>query len=291
MAEKRKRRSKKISQPVNPNANLPPSGLDFKTPPKPPTASVDAAQVASAGAIQKDQETRTQAQKLLDSQRESVAMLTAVKEAIDRLPDMRDSLAEKGYWYGDNMIDSGDILQKLEAEGTNMLENMAQDLDNLGSGEFIVSLEGGADQYQQCPRSIEWVVSATKHLPEKVSSGLSSANCMGTLRTFDMKSLKAARELLAAGQESRVERSFRKIVQDEAEDLRRFSLRYYTVPEDWTGGGGLSFQDGDGVTSVEAKRDRLVVWNSCETMVRQDPWEGMENSPVASCIDLHLVKN
>lgn len=317
MAEKRKRRSKRIAQSgASPQQqNLPPSKLDFKTPPKPvqPTTAVQQQETALQQPSDDDTTTTTttttatKAQQLIDSQRKSVAMLTAVKQAIDRLPaqEMESSLAEKGFWYGDNILDSLEILQELESEGNRMLEFMTQDLNRLGSGEFIVEVKGGEDQYQQCPRIIEWVVSTTKHLPERFKNDSSSSvlldasRTMATLRTFDFKTLQASRQLLMTeGAAELPERPFGTTVTDPETDLRRISLCYYLVPPDWSEdcGGGLSFcsskKDMEDITSVAAKRDRLVVWKSCDQLVRQDAFTGMMDggrSTVASCIELHLV--
>lgn len=315
MAEKRKRRANKrlpLPKPAtdSPATDLLPSGLDFKSK-RPPTYNSAGAVVASQEDAQNGggEATLTKAQRLLQSQRESVAMLTAVRECVEALPadEIKAALAEQGYYCCDDFLKDDLILDQLSAEGVALLQMMTQDfVANLGSGEYVCSLQGGGDQYVVSPRSVEWVVSVTKHLAAhlKMSESLSATNCIASMRTFDRKALAASLALLTG--ESNIteavnasaQRPFGTIVNDVETDLRRLSLVYYLVDAAWDaavsggsdGGGGMSFQSSEEI--VHPKRDRLVLFQSNSCIFQKQVWRGREDAPFASCIELHLlVKN
>jgi len=282
MAEKRKRRSEKVRRRPD-SSNLPECKLDFKAPPKPPTASVTVTEQSDSAPE------RTKAQALLESQRSSVDTLTTVRKAIESLDgiSMQHALDGIGYWYIDNLLPF-ELVSALENEGQHMLHEdlMQQDVNQLGYGEYIAAIAGGEDQYRHCPRSVELVVSTTKHFP---LSGLSDSKCMATMRTFDHQVRKAAQQLLTGGEstegESGQDGSF-VVIADKKDDLRQVSMCFYCVPEKWQteNGAGMSFCTGSGIQHVDAKRNRLVVWNSA-SKVRQEPWYGADGS----CIVLHLI--
>ncbi|GKY91825.1 hypothetical protein MPSEU_000154100 [Mayamaea pseudoterrestris] len=139
---------------------------------------------------------------------------------------------------------------------------MQADMDAIGLGEYVTSIQGGQDQYRQCPRSIEFIVSATKHFP---GDHLDKTKTMATMRTFSRKSWLASVQLLTGKNESYSEpevfwKPFRTVRIDD-NDARRLSMIYFAVPVGWEFGGRLSFRD-ESREVVEARRDRLVIWKS-----------------------------
>jgi hypothetical protein len=302
MAERRKRRAAKNKSATQTKETLPQCKLDFKT--KQPISisgmgpmSDDEAMTATSEGLDASK-TKTKAQQLIDAQRASVAMLTHVKEKILELPTpiIQEALNENGYIVIDGFLGNDDnCISVLQEEGRSMLRNMEADLANLGSGEYTVALRGGEEQYTQCPRSVEFVVSSTKHMPGQLGDeSLDDNASMTTLRTFDRKALKASLALLTGNEdEDLINESKRPfgIIASEENDQRKISLLYYIVSPTWDDscGGGLTFE-GDGAT-VEAKRDRLVIMKSDTCSFRRDPWKGSDEDEnmVGTCLELHLV--
>jgi hypothetical protein len=209
---------------------------------------------------------------------------------------------------------------------------MSEDMDRLAAGEYCCALAGGQDQYVACPRSIELVVSTTKHLNKAVlSTGgeenapfagvvLDDSKCQADMRTFDRQAWKAAQVLFTGestptddmdqvsnssantgsndGDDTSAARPFGRTVTGDIDgqaDRRKISLCYYLVPENWSHGGDMVFQqkNADDKTTeviVPAVRDRLVIWKSDTALHRQEPWEGSDDMPLASCIELHLIE-
>jgi hypothetical protein len=369
MAEKRRQRAKRLparpvsSTPRRPESDAPnpdqakgtsqsvsdePAAAEVKettasTTPSSSTAASDMDDDDYADSIE------TKAQQLLRSQRESVAMLTLVRERLEALPaaDIQLALEQQGFWYSDSdtdtatdagFLDSQKISRELQQEGVTLYESgaMSVDMDRLAAGEYSCLLAGGADQYATCPRSIELVVSTTKHVNKAVlskdekasasaSAVLDDTKCMASMRTFDRQAWKAAQVLLTgkststgiddmdqdgnssanAGSsnddddDSSVARPFGRTVTNDIDgqkDRRKISLCYYLVPENWSHGGDMVFQqkttsDGENTeVHVPAVRDRLVIWKSDTAMHRQEPWKGTDDMPLASCIELHLIE-
>jgi hypothetical protein len=286
MAEKLKRRSANTrnSRQNNPYENLPPSKLDFK---KSGTSSPTVVDPATAA---------NQAKELLASQRKSVDMLTMIRERVEALPadDILSALDSSGYFVADGFLGDETILSQLQAEAVSLYEGeeMEVDTSNLGSGEYIVPIQGGKEQYAKCPRSVELVVSTTKHIPEATESmKLDASACMATLRTFDRKAFKASVGLLTGSDDNDVplpEQAYGKVVMEE-DDKRKLTLHYYLLPESWNKscGGGLTFESGGSVT---AQRDRLVILKSDTTLFKKVPWSGSDENAIGSCIELHLVR-
>jgi hypothetical protein len=251
--------------------------------------------------------TLTKAQELLQRQRESVAMLTLVREKVEALPvnEICDALQRDGFYIHDNLLlghddsstddhpaDSDDnrcssgissvILENMQQEGVALLyTSFSQaDVQYLALGEYTCSLQGGEEQYKTSPRSIEWVVSVTKHLPELLNNKkhsdddhdysdddvirkfktnkLDPQKCIALMRTFDRKARIAARKLLVAAvdenesdsddAEELAPRPFVLAATKGETDLKQLSMRYYLVPSDWDSlrhGGGLAFQKGN----------------------------------------------
>mmetsp|Transcript_12883 Transcript_12883/g.30564 ORF Transcript_12883/g.30564 Transcript_12883/m.30564 type:complete len:341 (+) Transcript_12883:67-1089(+) len=289
MTEKRRRRQAKQQTRDKSYENLPPTKLDFMS-----EVSEDD---DSPERFKDPTEAAEKAKDLLKSQRESVDMLTMVTEKLKALPtaEILSALSKNEFFVVDDFLCSEGTLASLEAEAHSMFENEEMEMDtaNLGAGEYIVSIKGGKEQYNKCPRSVELVVSTTKHVPDVLESlALDGSACMATFRAFDNKTLKASMNLLLGNGEKEINsstRDFGKVV-DGPEDMRRLTLFYYIVPPTWseTCGGGLIFEN----ASVSAKRDRLVIWKSDSTLFKKELWKGDgDSNTFGSCIELHLVSN
>ncbi|VEU38345.1 unnamed protein product [Pseudo-nitzschia multistriata] len=261
------------------------------------------------------------AKELLKAQRDSVNMLTMVKECImDRLSqsEFQATLQENGFAVVEDFLGSGSdnnddktaspasILSQLQEEGSQMLEKggMEVDMANLGKGLYIAPVAGGEEQYTTCPRMVEIVVSTTKHVPEVFGDEsneaakplkLDASACMATLRTFDRKALKASTALLTGSEN--VDDVLDKvipfsIVADQVDDQRKLSLYYYIVPDNWDKacGGGLEFESGE---KFYAKNDRLIVFYSDVTKQKDIAWRGSDDAPekmIGNVLELHLVR-
>jgi len=321
MAERRKRRSTKSLGGPNPYADLPSPNLDFSR------DEVDKAdepiKVANPEAAAK------KAKELLRAQRESVNMLTKVKEQIvDRFSDVefRKALETDGFAVVDGFFNkdgddaSASILDQLRQEGATMLDDGDTEVDtaNLGKGQYVITIKGG-DQYAKCPRMVEIVVSSTKHISETFGESedeenasdddgpesghepsildLDASACMATLRIFDRKALKASLVLLTGSDDDSAldvpgKEATLAVIADQEDDKRRLSLHYYIVPSAWNEqcGGGLEFEGG---ARVDAKEDRIVVFYSDKTKCKAIPWKGSDDSPelaIGNSIELHLIE-
>lgn len=264
MAERRKRRQQKSLGGPNPYADLPSPKLDFSSgveEPKEESIHVPNPEAAAE-----------KAKELLKAQRDSVNMLTMVKERIlERLTDaeFRTNLETNGYAVVDGFLggggddESSSILDQLLEEGNVMLAEGGMEVDtaNLGKGQYIVPIAGGEKQYASCPRMVEIVVSATKNIPEAFGENdseggsaileLDDSACMVTLRSFDRKALKASLVLLKGNEDDStldadMEAVPLAVIADRENDQRKLSLHYFIVPSSWTGdcGGGLEFKGG-----------------------------------------------
>lgn len=296
MAEKRARRTSRQQREIN----LPKRSKKVVLVDEPSVgqASFQPPEQQAEKAVTSD--TMTKAQEFIERQRRSVAMLTLVREKIEKIPaeEVAKTLSDQGYYVVDNFLNDEEIVQELQDEAITLLDNgMVPDMDNLASGEYVGPMKGGEEQYVICPRSVEWVVSVTKHFGSMVlpDMNLDSGSCLGSMRTFDKQAFDAAKELLA-GNGTTVEdalenrqAAFQCLVNaSDASDHRRLSLRYYLVPSEWKLGGGIEFES-NGL--VEATRDRLVVWKSTETPMRGQPWKGDDSHRFGSCIELDLVQS
>lgn len=282
-AEKRKRRGKRL--PPRPLSGKP---VNFNKPVKEePIAKRSETPEEQAPPMKR-------AEALLEAQRKSVGMLTLVRERVESLnyDDIQLSLETRGYFVVDDFLNNDDIVNELQNEGEALFKNdrMEVDLQHLGSGEYVCMIEGGEGQYTECPRSVELVVSATKHMsPAFEGKELNPSACMATMRYFDRKARLASLELLQGkGNDiDMLERPFG-IMGSEENDARRISLLYYPISNYWHDEGGVTFED-TGET-IPAKRDRLILLKSETCRCRQEPWKGKEGLESASCVELHLVK-
>lgn len=312
MAERRKvRQSKSRGEGrTNPFADLPPSKLDWRA-----TAEreEDAGNKNEPIRAANPTEAAEKAKALLKAQRDSVKMLTLVKERFDETISnasadgqnkVFDDLTTHGFAVIDSFLNDEDTLAQMVDEGKEMLVEGEMEVDtaNLGTGEYITALQGGEKQYTVCPRMVELVVSSTKHVPAAFEGydgddntlELDDSACMATLRAFDRKALKASLALLTGAEDDNVldaaDKSLKPVTSG-ADDQRRLSLFYYVLPEEWDEdcGGGLVFESG----SVSAKRDRLVIFFSKSTKMRAIPWKGNDSSTamtLGNSIEIHLVK-
>lgn len=287
MAEKRRQRQSKSSYKTEDFSHLPKSKLDFQS--SDGGAANDSPQEMSNPA-----EAAEKAQDLLKAQRASVDMLTMVRERVEALPseEVISNLESNGYFVVDDFLGNAGVVLQMEAEAQHIYgaDKMEVDMGNLGGGEYTLPLTGGSEQYIECPRLIEWVVSTTKHVPDQFEPfTLDAGACMATLRTFDRNAFQASLALLTGSNEVKTaDKPFELVLTDE-EDMRRLSLKYYVLPETWDPecGGGMEFESGG---SVAAKRDRLVIWKSDSCSFRTTNWKGGDSNTLGSCIELHLVK-
>jgi hypothetical protein len=358
MAERLKKRHSKArgaidgGEHISPFADLPRTVLDSQEQqPKPSTTTKSDAPIR----VKNPTAAAEKAKELLRAQRESVNMLTFVKDRIvERISSssgssesslkVMDELQQNGFAVIDNFLNDENILKELEAESIRMMAGhqhddksgyntsnsvaamMEVDSSNLGSGEFITSIQGGDEQYTVCPRTVEFVVSSTKNIPEVFNCNndnnedkndgtllqLDPSACMATLRCFDRKALKASLALLTGKDDDSVldetykNASFDAIVKnniDDNDDQRRLSLFYYILPETWNNnydgsatndGGGFAFESSGAIAA--AKRDRLVLVLSNKTKCKKIPWKGHDDHEgssanlLASSIELHLIQ-
>ena len=308
MAERRQRRQEKMrgQNTENPYENLPPPKFDFTSSSSDDDKEEDSSKKETVH-VANPTAAAEKAKELLKAQRDSVSMLTLVKERIEsRLrinPATVESLQSQGFAIVDDFLNDESTLLDLEEEGRRMAENgdMTVDTANLGTGEYITALQGGEKQYALCPRMVEFVVSSTKHFPEvfdgdeETKFALDPSACMATLRAFDRKALKASLALLTGNDDDHVldaqaNPSPLEVVANEANDQRRLSMYYYVLPKDWDEncGGGLTFESG----VAAAKRDRLVIFYSDSTKCKTIPWKGSDSSTstvIGNSIELHLV--
>lgn len=240
MAERMKRRQNKArgvntedgSQHVSPFNGLPRTILDSQRPKQQKDEAATNNSDKSPIYVPDATAAAEKAKELLRAQRESVNMLTLVKERFEeRLGSSktREKLISDGYAVIDDFLSDVKILNEIENEVGRMMtiqqeENnagddntsrppmMEVDPTNIGSGEYIAPIQGGNQQYTVCPRIVEFVVSSTKNVPEVFNKNdddrdsdngkrnlflsLDPSACMATLRCFDRKSLKASLSLL-----------------------------------------------------------------------------------------------
>lgn len=220
-------------------------------------------------------------------------MLNFFRQRVERLDAdaVAAAIGTKGYYCIDHFLDANDIVDAIEQEGKSLFEQelMQADVDRIGSGEYMCSIEGGIDQYPKCPRSIELVVSLTKYFP----GDLDKSKTMASMRTFSRNAWRASLQLLTgssdhADEPASAPQEFRTVLRDDETDARRVSMVYYVVPNGWEHGGDLAFK-GDADEVVPATRDCLVVWKS-DRLYRQAAFKGSEAMPLASCLELHLIK-
>lgn len=233
--------------------------------------------------------TQNLAKQMVDAQRKSIDMLTFVRQRVESLPltTIVESLTTDGYVVVDDFLANEDAVSKIQAEGLALFEKdtMETDLTRLGSGEYIISIKGGDEQYIVCPRTIETVVSITKHLTTSLSGfDLDGSNCMANMRTYDRSSRQASRALVQS-HDVLIQQPFQTIADGE-NDGRKVTLLYYPIAPGSSDGGVRMERD---ELLISAKRDRLILLRSDSCRHRHEYFEGNEGTPNASCLELHFL--
>jgi hypothetical protein len=266
--------------------------------------------------IQKEEEiARSKAAALIALQKKSVEVLTHVRSRVESLPsdDIVKAINGGTYIVFDDLLGS-ELCSEMKKEGQTMYLDNKLELDlesGITSGEYVVSIKGGQDQYADCPRSVEYVVSLTRHLAGMLNkldlgSKLDETASISSLRVFDRKARLSSLALLTGKENSDHDaasapdvdkRPFSCIVNrtdSEQVDLRKITAIYFMTPDGWDTecGGGMTFQDEDGnEISVEAKNDRLLLFSSEKSLHRAEKWIGRNGIEGAcSCIVTHFVR-
>jgi len=316
MAQKRKKRGKKfIPKPMErPKVldEVPRADMWEKT-----VSTDDQVQIMTKG----EEETKAKATALVDSQRKSVEILTKIRTQIENLPVNQILDAMDGKYIVFDDVLGEDLCNEIAEEGQSMFDNNKMELDlNAGitSGEYGVAIKGGKEQYVDCPRSVEYVVSTSRHLTgmmNKASSGedgvvstkslsykLDETASMAGWRLFNRKARVSSLTLLtgndnAGNDTSDLEKKPFGFVVDQNSnevDMRKVTAIYYTTPTGWDEdcGGGVTFQDADGSEEhVRAKNDRLLLFSSDESAHRLESWIGKEGiDGISGYIVAHLVR-
>ena len=232
------------------------------------------------------------ASKLVQAQRESVDMLTFVKDRVAALPypQLLEGLGKNGYVVLDDFLGNDDVVTKMEKEAESLFsgDHMERDMVSFGTGEYFVAVKGGEDQYSLCPRTVEMVVSITKNMPPLLEGyDVNAGNCIASLRVADRKSRLAAAVLVKDGELP--ENPFDIVANDGEKDSRKISLRYYPNAKEWDGDGGITVKED--AARVSSKRDRLVLLRSDTCVHRREFFNGAEGREVAACLEVDFVAN
>mmetsp|Transcript_9234 Transcript_9234/g.20036 ORF Transcript_9234/g.20036 Transcript_9234/m.20036 type:complete len:387 (+) Transcript_9234:65-1225(+) len=318
MKERRKQRAKrqpgfKVERGVL--DELPPVDSWEKTQ---PTVEATAPDDQNGGAdVDESEETAAKASSLVESQRKSVDCLTFIRKRVEEvfpIADAAKSIVEQGYFVHDNFLSSGEdkafgdaLLSELFLEGPDMLSNnkLERDIARLGDGEFVGKIVGG-ENYADCPRLTEYVVSLTRHLPPILNieiddlatgdfSKLDSTASMGTIRMYDRKTRLGAETLLMKTETGDFDRPFEIICgnsEGTENDARRLTAMLFLSTEDWdasTCGGGVTVETGE---KLDAIRDRIILLRSDTCSHRHEPWIGKDKPGLeqASCATVHFTK-
>jgi len=281
------------------------------------------------------------AAKLISAQRKSVATLTLVKERVEALnyEEISNDLKSKGWFVVDDFMGSStttstststststttstttttavtedDLVEEMAAECEQLLEEEMLELDvaHVASGEYCARLEGGERQYKYCPRCIEFLVSATRHMAPSFTThlkhdwndlNLNEKASMGSVRVYSRRAQQAAESLLKQRShnddyDASSLRPFGYANGGDSEDARKITLLYFVTPHGWDTencGGGITIRQGENESDdhlIRAKRDRLVIFRSDSCLVRMDAWKGNDDGKeMASSIVTHLVQ-
>lgn len=264
---------------------------------------------------------KSQAAALIATQRKSVDVLSHVKDKIQALPVEKILNVLKGntdFVVFDDLLGE-DLCSEIMEESQSMCDNNKLELDlkaGITSGEYATAIQGGQDQYADCPRSVEYVVCLTRHMSGALNkAGESSENDTETefgykldetasiagLRLFNRKARLSSLALLTGNDgvtdnSDLVQNPFGCIIDVENEEIetRKLTTIYYNAPDGWDKncGGGVSFKDKDGEEIlVEAKSDRLLIFSSEDSIHRFERFTGKDEvESVCSHIVTHLVR-
>lgn len=267
--------------------------------------------------MKEQEETKGQAAALVDKQRKSVEILTFIREKVDDLdyPDIIESLSSGSHFHVvDNFLGS-ELNDEMAKEGKSMLENNKLQLDisrGVCSGEFAAAITGGEEQYVDCPRCVEFVVSLTKQITTALNQKngesefqfkLNDGASMAGIRVFDRKARISSLSMLLGKDVTDIddaydsdlpEQPFSYVVNKDGEekDMRKVSLLYFLNSDGWNEGCGASFiskEKDDDEVIVEAKHDRLILYRSDECLHKMDKWIGDSTSDFGACIACHFV--
>ena len=305
MAEKRKRRGRKLP----PRKVERPAVLDRTAPIDQwaPTQTTDEAvaqmksqeDAAASAAAAEEAAIQARAAELIASQRKSVDTLTHIKERVEALPCdvIGKELQSKGYYVMDQFLDQAELVSEIESEALAMMEGdkLERDVSNLESGEFATRITGGEEQYTDLPRTVEYIVSSTRHMPpllEEMGGGdvlgcaLDATASTGTLRVFDRKARESSLALLS---EAPPARDFALVNDGNASDPKKITVVYFLSDLSESEGGGLGFEDG---TVVSPASDRLVIFRPDTCKHRMEPVPiGGEGSNYAYIVNQLLRKS
>jgi hypothetical protein len=167
MAEKRKKWGRKVMPKIMERPKI----LDEL--PKPDQwDKIDSSNnVKDEQATQKKKEeeiARSKAAALIALQKRSVEVLTHVRSRVESLPseDIVKAMNGGSYIVFDDILGT-ELCSEMKNEGQTMYLDNKLELDlesGVTSGEYVVPIKGGQEQYTDCPRSVEYVVSLTRHL-------------------------------------------------------------------------------------------------------------------------------
>lgn len=336
-SEKRKRRGKKLA----PGPKMEPHGLprpdvwDKTSATTTTSTSKDQSPKANDSNISDGDSVKADAKAIIDTQRKSVDVLTQVRTQVDALSQQSilQALSSPSFpHYYHTVIDNflgDDLCDEMSNEGRSMLDGMELDIEGGGicSGEYVAAIVGGKEQYVDCPRCVEYVVSLTRHLPLKLADGdgekedgvtggsdssslgfrLDGGASMASIRTFDRSArLSALKLLFPDSSSSDIEaRPFNYIVDGKIQDDRRkVTALYFMVPDGWNAqcGGGVriktvandnegSTDDSDNEVLIEAKNDRLLIFRSDLCLHSMEGWVGGDGLEVGSHLETHFIQS
>ncbi len=140
------------------------------------TASTEEQVQAMKEQEREENKVKSQAAALIETQRKSVEVLTFVKERVQGLDrevivESLQSSSSGRFKVIDNFLEGNkhnyDVRTEMLQESISMFDDNKMELDlsaGLCSGEYATPIKGGQDQYADCPRVTEFVVSLTRHL-------------------------------------------------------------------------------------------------------------------------------
>ncbi len=312
MAQKRKKRGKKF---VNKQIERPAFLNEVAKTDQWEKAVSTEAQVQS---MKDAEDTKAKAAALIESQRKSVDVLTHIREQVEAL-SIEDIMAaldsSKRYAVFDELLGE-DLCSEMMQESQSMFDNNKLELDisaGIASGEYAGAVVGGQDQYADCPRTVEYVVSFTRHLAGSVNKAraedsskdvdykMDETASIAGVRLFDRKARLSSLALLTGESGTNdnsdlIKKPFGFIIDEESDeiDTRKITAIYYMAPEGWdkSCGGGVTFRDENGEEIyVESKNDRLLLFSSEKCIHRMEPCTGNDKTEnVFSQVVTHLVR-
>ena len=295
MKEKRKKRAKRPQKVTRPSVLDRTPKIDAWE--KTVTTNEAVAQMKQKEDSREKQVVARQASDLIETQRKSVDTLTLIKERTVALPyeEVTKAIESKGYFVFDDFLGKPELLDEMEKEAVDMLKStdkLSRDISDLDSGEFTTLIQGG-DQYADIPRSVEFIVSLTRHLPPLLEEqdffdfSFDATASAGSLRVFDRNARESTLKLL---KEDPPPRQFGFANEGDASDPKKLTVIYFLAPSDWDSscGGGVTFEEGS--VTVTPARDRLLIFRSDTCSYRSEPCIGTDSLANSACIVNHLIR-